>query len=82
MLALDSLHTLDGMAMLSVHEKSHADTNLFGPRYISEESFNRNKRALSVDPQQFVGWSNDPANPDYQKMRSLATKVFKKVTGL
>lgn len=45
-----------------------------------EESFNRRKRALAVDPKKWVGWENDPDNPEYQKRRALALALLDKVS--
>ena len=42
------------------------------------ETFNRAKRAFAVDPKSYVGWNNDPANPEYQKRRAVALKIFDK----
>jgi hypothetical protein len=44
------------------------------------EAFNRLKRALATDPQQWLG-HNIPGDPEYDKMRALAFKVFEKATG-
>jgi hypothetical protein len=44
-----------------------------------EESFNRWKRTLAVDPKQWVGWENDPDNPEYQKRRAAAMAFLDKV---
>ncbi len=47
-----------------------------------EEAFNRDKRAFAKSPEEWVGEENDPENPEYQKRRSTAFKVFEKATGV
>lgn len=44
-----------------------------------EFAFNQAKTALNKSPKDYLGWSNDPANPDYQKKRDIALKIFDKV---
>lgn len=50
-------------------------------KMIADESLRRRKIAMDKSPKDWVGWSNDPSNPDYQKMRATAFKVFEKATG-
>ncbi|BFH59446.1 hypothetical protein [Paenibacillus azoreducens] len=33
-----------------------------------KNSFDMYKRALNTDPKDWLGWSNDPENPEYQKI--------------
>jgi hypothetical protein len=42
------------------------------------ESFRRFKTALAKDPKEWLGPNNDPANPEYQRRRSIALKIFDK----
>lgn len=34
--------------------------------------------ALSKPPDEFLGWNNDPKNPDYQRFHAMASKLFDK----
>jgi hypothetical protein len=43
------------------------------------ESFNRYKSALQKSPKDYVGWNNDPMNPEYQKLRQAESKLFDKL---
>lgn len=44
----------------------------------ANESFRRWKTALGAEPKTYVGWNNDPANPEYQRRRSIALKIADK----
>lgn len=46
-------------------------------RVLAKESFARCKKALQIDPKVYLG-SNDPANPDYQRMRKALLAEFEK----
>lgn len=77
MLALSALHFFDHHALQELDDK-----NRQSPFFIeiqSEESFKRFKNALAKSPQEWVGWDNDPKNPDYQKRRKGALNIFNKV---
>ena len=41
------------------------------PIHQEKESFRRAKQALNKNPKEWVGWNNDPKNPDYQKDRKM-----------
>lgn len=53
------------------------------PKFIreleAENSFNAYKTALNKSPKDYLGWSNDPANPEYQKFHTMASKLLDKV---
>lgn len=42
---------------------------------IGEQSHNRIQMALSRPPDDYLGWNNDPKNPDYQKTRAIGLKI-------
>ena len=58
---------------------------LFGAQHRLEEDFRRNKTALGRDPKAYLGWGNDPENPDYRKRiaagRRLVDRLFAKTEG-
>jgi hypothetical protein len=43
-----------------------------------EEHFNRVKRALEKSPKEWVGWNNDPDNPEFQHRRKISLKVMER----
>lgn len=46
-----------------------------------KNSFDMYKSALNKSPKEWLGWANDPENPDYQKLRKAGNKVIDKVAG-
>ena len=79
--ALTALNTFDGMAIDKLAEGEREDK----PKILSwsavfqqEERFNRHKAALSKNPKDWIGWNNDPNNPDYIKRRKAAIKLAEK----
>lgn len=77
MLALSHLHYFESTDIRSISSnKDDVRTKM-----IADEAFRRRKIAFDQSPKSWVGWSNDPSNPDYQKMRATAFKVFEKATG-
>jgi len=35
-------------------------------------------KALNKQPKEYLGWDNDPENPDYQKFHALGSKLVEK----
>lgn len=77
MLALSHLHYFETTDLRSVA----ANKEDVRTKMITEEAFRRRKIAMDKSPKDWVGWSHDPSNPEYQKMRATAFKVFEKATG-
>ena len=82
-LALEALNTFDTK---DFHEMlRHPNSKLLTPEWLASESWRRHKMALNKSPKEWVGWNNDPHNPDYQKMRGfhkrLLDKVLNKIPG-
>lgn len=74
--AMDALNTFDSM---SLRKLANEPNRFRTPQSEWEESFNRWKRALNKSPKEYVGWENDPKNPDVQKRRATAFKIVDKV---
>lgn len=74
MLALDALHNFDARDVMEMKSDSELRRDLR-----ASESFNRNKRTLNIPPDKWIGWNNDPANPEYQRMRKMAFGILAKV---
>jgi hypothetical protein len=42
-------------------------------------SFNDYKKALNMSPKEWIGCRDDPKNPDCQKMKKIANRLFDKI---
>ena len=84
MLALEALQHFDHMDVRNIATALNEGKPSAKMRanMAMEEGFRRFKTALASNPKEWVGWRNDPANPDYQKMRVTTFKVFEKATGV
>lgn len=53
------------------------------PKFIKEmkvnNSFKMFKDALNKSPKEYIGWNNDPDNPDYQRFRKAGEKLLDKI---
>ena len=79
-IALEALRHFDSSALRRLgFAKPSAKNNA---EYQAEESFQRAKRAMQKPPKEYVGWNNDPKNPDYQKTGQISKKIFGKVMDL
>jgi hypothetical protein len=77
MLGLSALHYFDHSNLRTLCFKE--TINPIIKKLKAEESFKRFQLALNKSPKDWVGWNNDPANPEYQKMRAVGTKLLNKV---
>ena len=75
-LALEALSVFDGRALQRLAEK---ESKFITPQQQFEESWNRWKRAYAKSPKEWVGWDNDPHNPERQKEREFHKKLYNKV---
>jgi hypothetical protein len=76
--AMDALMTFDRMALmkLSVAEsEGKKPVLIYSAQWQFEENFNRVKRALGQSPKDFVGWNNDPENPEFLKRRKVSLRL-------
>ncbi len=76
-IALESLRHFNHSALLRLSSDKPSIIN--NAEYQAEESFRRDKGAMSTPPIKWVGWNHDPKNPDYQKTRKISKKLFTKV---
>jgi hypothetical protein len=79
--ALDALTTFDGMTIMRLaeaEEKGQKAILTRSAKFQNEERFRRLKVALSKSPKEWVGWNNDPDNPEYQERRRIALRVFER----
>lgn len=80
--ALDALSTFDRMAFMKLAEAEREGKKPFmttSAQWQWEEHFNRQKRAAATAPKDYVGWNNDPDNPEFQARRGTAKKIMQKV---
>ena len=76
-IALEALRHFDFSALLRLGTDDSSAIN--NARFQAEESFQRTKRAMNTPPREYVGWTNDPQNPDYQKTRQVSKKILNKI---
>lgn len=79
--AMDALMTFDRMALrkLAEGEKEKRPAVLsFSAMFQLEENFERTKKAMEKDPKEYVGWNNDPDNPEFLQRRGVAKKVMER----
>lgn len=80
--AMDALTTFDRMAFMKLAEAEREGKKPFltsSAQWQWEEHFSRQKRAGEKPPKEYVGWNNDPDNPEFLKRRAVANKVMAKV---
>jgi hypothetical protein len=78
MLALSALHYFDHSNLRTLCFKE--TTNPIINKLKAEESFKRFQAALNKSPKEWVGWNNDPANLEYQRMRKIGANILNKVS--
>jgi hypothetical protein len=67
---MDALSTFDTQAL-----KGHK----VGPFDQFAESFRRWKAELGKSPDQWLGWDNDPENPECQRRRDISKKLYDRI---
>lgn len=77
LLAYSSLHYFAASAIRRMHERPNSP--VYSAERMMEEDFTRVKTALNKSPKEWVGWRNDPKNPEYQKMRAVGKKLIDKL---
>ncbi len=75
LIALEALSTFDSLSLQRLAEESNKFRT---PKGEYEESFRRWKTALNKSPKEWVGWENDPKNPECLKRRSISLKLINK----
>ena len=83
MLALDALRHFERMDVRTLCEAIAENKPSLKMRgeMTGTESFNRSKKTFATDPQKWLG-KNVPGNPEHDRMRKIAYKVFEKATGV
>ena len=76
--AMDALMTFDRMAMwklVDVEKDGKKPVLVYSAVWQRDENFDRVKRALAKDPKSYVGWNNDPDNPEFLARRGKSVKL-------
>ncbi len=80
--AMSALSSFDRMAFMKLAETEREGKKPFltgSAQWQWEEHFNRQKRAGEKPPKEYVGWSNDPDNPEFLNRRNVSKKILAKV---
>jgi len=87
--AMSALSTFDNQALMKLAiaemegEIERPKNFTHSPLWQYEEHFTRNKKAYDKPPKDFVGWNNDPNNPEFierrKQSKKLVDKILKKV---
>ena len=75
MLVFNALLVIDNR---TIRDLAFRPSKVLTTEFYANESFNRLKNALQKDPKTYMGPNNDPANPDCQKRRQVALKIYDK----
>ena len=83
MLALSGLHHFDhnDLIKLAGREEESKGTHYIRAKWFAEESIRRFQIALNKSPKDYVGWEEDPFNPDVQARRRIFQKIMEKLAG-
>ena len=49
------------------------------PLFQEKESLRRSQTSYDKNPKEWMGWENDPKNPDYQKRIEIGNKILEKL---
>ncbi len=79
LLAYSALHYFASHAISRMAEKP--DSPFFTPAREHEEEFRRFKTALGRSPKDYVGWNNDPQNPEHVKFVKMGRKLVDRLVG-
>ena len=73
-IALTSLVNFSMSTIMRIYDKSE---NQFD-KMRAENVHNAYSKALNKSPKEWLGWNNDPENPEYQRFHSLGNKLVEK----
>lgn len=77
--AMEALSTFDGMAfrkLAQAEREGKKPALVYSAQFQWEEHFRRHKTAGEKPPKEYVGWNNDPDNPEFLRRRKLSQRVF------
>jgi len=74
------------VSMMNMDHRKLRDTLLAEkpiPEFIrkmkADNSFNMYHNALNKSPKEYLGWNNDPENPEYQRFHEMGCKLIDKI---
>jgi hypothetical protein len=73
--ALDALSTFDRMSFMRL-ARAEWEGKSQSTQTQWEDHFNRHKRAGDTPPKVYVGWNNDPDNPDFLARRRASMRAL------
>lgn len=82
--AMEALATFDRNALMRLADAEREGSRPFLVRsavWQLNEYFGRTKRAGAKPPKEWIGWSNDPDNPEFLERRAAAKRLLERVTG-
>ncbi|MNX62799.1 hypothetical protein D3C86_937760 [compost metagenome] len=80
--ALVALSVFDSQALQRLAEAEKEGKRAFmtsSADWQWREHFDRRKRALDQPPKAYVGWGNDPDNPEFLERRAQAVRLVEKL---
>lgn len=80
--AMSALSIFDRQAFMKLAEAERESKKPFmvtSAQWQWEEHFNRTKRAMAKAPKEYVGWNNDPDNPEFLERRKHATRLMDRI---
>lgn len=77
--AMEALSTFDQLAFMNLASSEREGKKPFmtsSAQWQWEEHFRRHKSAGETQPKKYIGWNNDPDNPDFQKRRAVSKRIM------
>lgn len=78
--AMEALSTFDGMAFRRLAKAERGERPGVSADREWQEHFRRHKQAGEKPPKEYVGWNNDPDNPEFLKRRGISKRVMDALT--
>ncbi len=80
---MDALMAFDRQAFMSLHEGEIEDKSRKIPKYSPVcqclESISRMQLAMEQPPKKYLGWGNNPDNPEFLKRRQFAKRLCERI---
>jgi len=73
-IALTSIANLMQSALMEIYRRTD---NSFAKIRI-ENAYNAYSNALNKSPKEWLGWNNDPENPEYQRFHAIGSKLVER----
>jgi hypothetical protein len=79
LLAMSSLSVFNRQAFMRLADAEKSGKKPFmttSANWQFEEHYRREQAALSKPPKEWLGWNNDPENPEFLKRRKISQKIM------